>query len=149
MAVTFQLPTDLEDELRSELLDLDAVAKEALLVSLYRQGKLSHASFAKALGLDRVGTEGVLGKHGVNDHPANAGEKIRKTPGVVGGDARVRDTRIPIWTLVELRKQGRTEQQLVEDFPGLTRDDLHAAWEYYRSHTAEIDEAIAAEARED
>jgi len=36
MAVTFQLPTDLEDELRSELLDLDAVAKEALLVSLYR-----------------------------------------------------------------------------------------------------------------
>src|SRR5687768_4497871 len=149
MAVTFQLPTDLEDELRGQLRDLDAVAKEALLVSLYRQGKLSHASLAKALGLDRVGAEDVLRKHGVNDQPANAGERIRKTPGVVGGDARVRDTRIPVWTLVELRKQGRTDEQLVEDFPGLTRDDLHAAWDYYRRHAAEIDEAIAAEARED
>jgi uncharacterized protein (DUF433 family) len=35
----------------------------------------------------------------------------------------------------------------VEDFPGLTQDDLHAAWDYYRSHAAEIDEAIAAEAQ--
>lgn len=105
MAVTFQLPSDLEDELRGQLRDLHAVAKEALLVSLYRQGKLSHPALAKALGLDRVGTEDVLRKHGVNDHPVSAPARIRRTPGVVGGDARVRDTRIPVWTLVELRKQ--------------------------------------------
>lgn len=67
MAVSFQLPTDLEHELRGELRDLDAEAKEALLVSLYRQGKLSHFALSKALGLDRFETEGVLRKHNVTE----------------------------------------------------------------------------------
>ncbi len=67
MAVSFQLPIDLEHELRSELRDLDAEAKEALLVSLYRQGKLSHVALAKALGLDRFETEDVLRKHNVTE----------------------------------------------------------------------------------
>ncbi len=35
MAVSFELPTGLEHELRGELRDLDAEAKEALVVSLY------------------------------------------------------------------------------------------------------------------
>ena len=67
MAVSFQLPTDLEHSLRSDLRDLDAEAKEALLVSLYRQGKLSHHGLSKALGLDRLETEDVLRKHNVTE----------------------------------------------------------------------------------
>ena len=67
MAVSFQLPTDLEHELRSDLRDLDAEAKEALLVSLYRQGKLSHLALSQALGLDRFETEDVLRKHNVTE----------------------------------------------------------------------------------
>jgi predicted HTH domain antitoxin len=67
MAVSFQLPTDLEHELRSRLRDLDAEAKEALLVSLYRQGKLSHLTLSKALGLDRFETEDVLRRHNVTE----------------------------------------------------------------------------------
>ena len=51
MAVSFQLPTELEHGLRRELRDLDAEAKEALLVSLYRQGRLSHLALSQALGL--------------------------------------------------------------------------------------------------
>ena len=65
MAVSFQLPTDLEHDLRLELRDLDAEAREALLVSLYRRGKLSHHALSKALGLDRFDTEDVLRKHNV------------------------------------------------------------------------------------
>ena len=67
MAVSFQLPTDLEQELRCRLRDLDAEAKEALLVSLYRQGKLSHLALSKALGIDRFETEDVLRKHNVTE----------------------------------------------------------------------------------
>lgn len=67
MAVSFQLPLDLEHELRGDLPDLDAEAKEALLVSLYRQGKLSHLALSKALGLDRLETEDVLRKHNVTE----------------------------------------------------------------------------------
>jgi predicted HTH domain antitoxin len=67
MAVSFQLPADLEHELRSDVRDLDAEAKEALLVSLYRQGKLSHLGLATALCLDRFETEDVLLKHNVTE----------------------------------------------------------------------------------
>ena len=67
MAVSFQLPTDLEHELRSRLRNLDAEAKEALLVSLYRQGKLSHLALSRAPGLDRFETEDVLRKHNVTE----------------------------------------------------------------------------------
>jgi predicted HTH domain antitoxin len=67
MAVSFQLPTELEQELRSRLRNLDAEAKEALLVSLYRQGRLSHLALSRALGLDRFETEDVLRKHNVTE----------------------------------------------------------------------------------
>jgi predicted HTH domain antitoxin len=67
MAVSFELPTDLEHQLRGGLRDLDAEAKEALLVSLYRQRRLSHAALARALGLDRFETEDVLRKHNVTE----------------------------------------------------------------------------------
>jgi uncharacterized protein (DUF433 family) len=30
--------------------------------------------------------------------------------------------------------------QLLADFPGLSKTDLIAAWEYYRDHTEEIDQ---------
>ena len=81
----------------------------------------------------------------IEGHPEAS---IRHTEGVVGGDACVRDTRIPVWTLVQLKKLGRNEAQLLADFPGLTRDDLDAVWSYYRQHTDEIEHAIAAEAAE-
>jgi len=65
MAVTFQLPSDLEQDLRHDLHDLDAEAKKALLVTLYRQGKLSRAALSQALGLDRFETEDLLHAHHV------------------------------------------------------------------------------------
>ncbi len=74
---------------------------------------------------------------------AGADGFIRHTDGVVGGDACVRDTRIPVWTLVQLKKLGRTEAELRTDFPGLTQDDLDAVWAYYRDHMDEIENAIA------
>jgi len=73
---------------------------------------------------------------------------IRKTPGVNGGDASVRDTRITVWALIQLQKLGRTEDQLLLDFPSLTSADIDAVWSYYRAHPGEIDLAIATQERE-
>lgn len=67
---------------------------------------------------------------------------IRKTAGVCGGHARVRNTRIAVWTLVSLAKQEMTEEALLKDFPGLTHFDLLAAQAYYRANKAEIDQLI-------
>jgi uncharacterized protein (DUF433 family) len=69
---------------------------------------------------------------------------IRKTPGVIGGDACVRDTRIAVWMLVESKRLGRTDADLLADHPGLAQDDLNAAWAYFAAHPNEIEAAIRA-----
>jgi len=67
MTVSFQLPSTIEEQLRRELVDLDQVAKEAALVELYRQEKLTHHELATALGLDRFETEALLRRHHVTE----------------------------------------------------------------------------------
>lgn len=67
---------------------------------------------------------------------------VRKTPGVCGGRACVRDTRITVWGLVNSRRLGAPDEQMLENIVGLPREDLQAAWNYYREHPAEIDDDI-------
>ena len=67
MAVTFELEPKLEDQLRRDLSDLNGAAKEAFLVALYRQGKLSHYELSQGLGLDRFQTDAVLKRHNVTE----------------------------------------------------------------------------------
>lgn len=67
---------------------------------------------------------------------------IQKTPNVCGGEACIRTTRIPVWLLILSRRLGRTEAGQLEDYPGLTRADLDACWDYYRNHPIEIEQAI-------
>ena len=71
---------------------------------------------------------------------------IKKTAGVMGGDACIRQTRIPVWLLVSLRDQGATEAYLLEDYPGLTATDLANAWLYADANTNEIAAAIQRQA---
>jgi uncharacterized protein (DUF433 family) len=68
---------------------------------------------------------------------------IRSTSGVCGGHARIRDTRIPVWTLVAYHQQGAPDEELLANYPGLTAADLSAAWEYYQQNRESIDRAIA------
>jgi uncharacterized protein (DUF433 family) len=67
---------------------------------------------------------------------------VRKTPGICGGRACIRNTRITVWGLVNSRRLGLADAQLLENIVGLTPDDLEAAWDYQRDHSAEIDEDI-------
>jgi len=69
-------------------------------------------------------------------------EIIQKTPELSGGHACIRNTRIPVWTLVSLRQQGATEQELLHNYPGITLEDLTAVWGYYYNHKAEINNII-------
>lgn len=65
-------------------------------------------------------------------------------PGVCGGSARIIRTRIPIWLLEALRRNGRGEAELLADYPSLSAEDLANAWQYVRSHRDEIDGEIDA-----
>ena len=42
----------------------------------------------------------------LSNNLANTWEGIRKTPNVMGGEACIRETRIPIWLLVSYRNMG-------------------------------------------
>jgi len=66
MALTIQLPPEIESALRQYAPDLNQAAKEALLVKFYRQGGLSHHQLCQALELTRYETDGVLKRHGVS-----------------------------------------------------------------------------------
>ena len=64
---------------------------------------------------------------------------IEKTPNVCGGSARISNTRIPVWSLENARRNGVTEAELLQDFPGLKARDLANAWYYVNSHQEEIE----------
>jgi uncharacterized protein (DUF433 family) len=68
---------------------------------------------------------------------------INKTPKVVGGAARIRNTRIPIWSLVQSRQLGASDLEILEAYPDLTQIDLTNAWFYAETFPVEIDRAIA------
>ncbi len=67
MTITFSLPQDIERLLAQEGRDLSLVTKEAALVELYRQEKISHGQLAQGLGLSRYETDAVLKRHGVTE----------------------------------------------------------------------------------
>ena len=68
---------------------------------------------------------------------------IQKTQGVCGGYARIRNTRIAVWTIISLQNQGADDQELLRNFPILTSFDLMAVRVYYQTHKIEIDDLIA------
>ncbi len=68
---------------------------------------------------------------------------ILHTPDVCGGSARVGNTRIPVWSLVQARRLGISDEQLLRNYPSLMPSHLQAAWKYYESHRQEIERDIA------
>lgn len=73
---------------------------------------------------------------------SNVWQGIEKTPGVCGGDARIANTRIPIWSLINYRRLGASDARILQDFPHLKAEDLVNAWAYADAHPEEIEEAI-------
>jgi uncharacterized protein (DUF433 family) len=67
---------------------------------------------------------------------------IESTPGVSGGEPCIVRTRIPVWLLVQARRLGASEADLLRSYPTLRAEDLANAWAYYRAHREEIEEQI-------
>jgi uncharacterized protein (DUF433 family) len=68
---------------------------------------------------------------------------IQKTPGVIGGDACIRNSRIAVWMLVEAKRLGFSDEELRQRYdPPLTQADLDTAWAYVAANGEEIEQAI-------
>jgi uncharacterized protein (DUF433 family) len=67
---------------------------------------------------------------------------IESAPDVCGGEPCIVRTRIPLWLLVQARRLGTSEAELLRAYPTLRAEDLANAWAYYRNHRAEIDRQV-------
>jgi len=74
---------------------------------------------------------------------------ITHTPGVCGGRACVRGSRMPVWCLELFRRGGTSMQKLIDEYPHLTEDQIQAAWDYADSHSNEIEQDIRDQAMHD
>jgi len=76
---------------------------------------------------------------------SGSARNITKTGGVMGGDACLARTRIPVWLLVSYSQQGMSDGQILEAYPDLSATDLVAVWAYARVHADEVEAALKAQ----
>jgi uncharacterized protein (DUF433 family) len=74
---------------------------------------------------------------------------IEHTPGVCGWEPCIVRTRIPVWVLVQARRLGNSDRDLLDAYPILRAEDLANAWAYARSHVPEIDQQIRENERDE
>ncbi len=67
---------------------------------------------------------------------------VRKTRGILGGEACIRDTRHTVSGLVQWRRLGLTDPQILARHPDLSQSDLDMASAYDDQNREEIDRAI-------
>ena len=61
----------------------------------------------------------------------------------MGGEACIRQTRIPVWLLISYRRQGASDAHILEGHPDdSSAVDLVNAFAYAEAHVDEIDRAI-------
>ena len=81
--------------------------------------------------------------------PANQDllERITARPDVFGGKPIVRDMRISVELILSLLSQGATQEELLEDYPGLEPEDIRACIAYAHAVMAGngLDEVSVAE----
>ncbi len=68
---------------------------------------------------------------------------IQKTPEICGGDACIRNTRIPVWSVIAARRLGASDTDLQHHFvTPLTAADVDAASAYFEKNREEIEQEI-------
>lgn len=68
-------------------------------------------------------------------------DRIGFDSGVLGGKPVVKGTRSAVKKIVELMASGWTEQQIAENYPGVTRDDI-AAYLFYASDVLKSERVV-------
>lgn len=59
-------------------------------------------------------------------------ERITLNPAVLAGKPVIKGTRLAVDFIVELLAEGWTEEQVLENYPGVTREDIRSCLAYAR-----------------
>ncbi len=54
-------------------------------------------------------------------------DRIVRDPRICGGDPVIKGTRVPLRTILASLAEGDTADEILQDFPTLTEDDMRAA----------------------
>ena len=60
-------------------------------------------------------------------------DHITRNSEILGGKPIIRGTRVPVYIIVDLVNNGSGVEQVVEDYPDLTIDDVNAALEFAKT----------------
>ena len=69
---------------------------------------------------------------------------VETTPDVCGGDPCIAGTRIPVWVLEQMRRQGMSEAEMLRSYPQLRAEELVRGWHYVALHREAIEQQIRA-----
>jgi uncharacterized protein (DUF433 family) len=75
---------------------------------------------------------------------ASSQQEITQSLEIGSGEARIANTQIAIWELVNAQDLGYSDRDILLMYPQLTQTDLDTAWEYADAHPEEIMLALRA-----
>jgi predicted HTH domain antitoxin len=67
MTISFEIPPNIEQRVRTAGADPNREAKEIYLIDLYRQERITHDDLSEALGLGFHQTQQLIKEHGAGD----------------------------------------------------------------------------------
>ena len=114
-----------------------------IVEATYEDGVLKPA---EPLSLDEHETV-LLGIFGDSDEEA-AHPYVSRVPDICGGRPTIRDTRIPVQTIVGYYKLGMTVDEILAELPHLKAAQVFDALSYYHDNQAEVEADIAASERD-
>jgi uncharacterized protein (DUF433 family) len=65
-----------------------------------------------------------------------------ETAAISSGSAKIANTQIAVWELVNAKQLGCSDVDLLQIYPQLTSTDLANAWEYAETHYDEISQIL-------
>lgn len=75
---------------------------------------------------------------------ASTKSEITQPPEISSGEARIANTQIAIWEIVNAQDLGHSDRDILLMYPQLTESDLATAWDYAEAHPEEIMLALQA-----
>lgn len=57
-------------------------------------------------------------------------DRVTADPAICGGQACIHGTRVPVYVILDFLAAGNTVEEILEEYPQLTREDVRAAIEY-------------------
>jgi len=70
-------------------------------------------------------------------------ERITVDPAIRSGKPSIKGTRITVYDVLEYLAGGMTEDQVLEDFPDLTRDDIRAILAFAAARERRLANSVA------